>query len=49
MNKLRYMILAMTAMLSFAAISCNQEEEYTPGKPDSEDCFGVYFPSQDAT
>ena len=49
MNKLRYMILAMTAMLSFAAISCNQDEEYAPGKPDSEDCFGVYFPSQDAT
>lgn len=43
------MILAMAAVLSFAAISCTPEEEYTPGKPDSEECFGIYFPSQEAT
>lgn len=48
MNKLRYMISVMTAILSFAAISCTPQEEYTPGKPDVEDCFGVYFPSQEA-
>lgn len=42
------MILAMAAILSFAAISCTPQEEYTPGKQDVEGCFGVYFPSQDA-
>ena len=49
MNKLRYMILAMTAILSFAAISCTPAEEYTPGKSDVEGCFGVYFPTQEAS
>lgn len=49
MNKLKYMILAMTAMLSFALISCNQEEPYTPGEQDLEGCYGVYFPSQEAS
>lgn len=49
MNKLRYMILAMTAILSFAAISCTPTEEYAPGKPDIEGCFGVYFPTQEAS
>ena len=43
------MILALTAVLSFALISCNQEEQYTPGEPDMEGCYGVYFPSQDAS
>lgn len=42
------MIIAMTALLSFAAISCAPKEDYAPGKPDAEGCFGVYFPSQDA-
>lgn len=49
MNKLRYMILAMAAILSFAAISCAPVEEYTPGQPDIEGCFGVYFPTQEAS
>lgn len=49
MNKLRYMILALTAVLSMAAISCTPEETYTPGEPDVEGCQGVYFPSQEAT
>ena len=48
MNKLRYMILAFAAVLSLAAISCSPKSEYTPGKQDVEDCFGVYFPSQEA-
>jgi hypothetical protein len=48
MNKLRYMILAFAAVLSLAAISCSPKSEYTPGKQDMEDCFGVYFPSQEA-
>lgn len=48
MNNFRYMIIAMTALLSFAAISCAPEEDYAPGKQDVEGCFGVYFPSQDA-
>ena len=49
MNKLRYMILAMAAVLSFAVVSCGPEETYTPGEPDVEGCFGVYFPSQEAS
>lgn len=49
MNRLRYMILALAAVLSFAAISCTPQEEYAPGQPDLEDCFGIYFPSQDAS
>ena len=42
------MILAFAAVLSLAAISCSPKSEYTPGKQDMEDCFGVYFPSQEA-
>ena len=50
MNKLRYMILAMmAAVLSFAAISCTPEEEYKTGEPDIEGCYGIYFPSQEAS
>lgn len=49
MNKLRYMVLAMAAVLSLAVISCTPEETYTPGEPDADGCLGVYFPSQTAT
>lgn len=49
MNKLKYMILALAAVLSFATISCTQEDDYTRGEPDLEGCFGVYFPSQEAS
>ena len=43
------MILAMMAMLSFAAISCTPEEEYQKGELDVEGCYGVYFPSQEVS
>lgn len=49
MNKLRYMIIAMTAILSFAMVSCTPKEDYEPGKPDNEACYDIHFPSQDAT
>ena len=49
MNKSRYIIIAMTAILSFAMASCSQKEIYEPGKADVEGCFEVHFPSQDAT
>ena len=39
----------MAAVLSFAVVSCGPEETYTPGEPDVEGCFGVYFPSQEAS
>lgn len=49
MNRSRYMIIAMAAILSSVVMSCTQSEEYTPGKPDVEGCYEVHFPSQEAT
>lgn len=31
----------------FALASCDNEEEYKPGEPDVDGCYGVYFPSQE--
>ena len=31
----------------FAFASCDNEEEYKPGEPDVDGCYGVYFPSQE--
>lgn len=35
---------ALAALLSLAATSC-VEETYTPGEPELEGCYGVYFPT----
>lgn len=48
MKKLSSIILALAA-LSFAAVSCQEEEIFQPGEPDVTGCFGVYFPKQDAS
>ena len=49
MKKFRYFFLALAA-LSFAAVSCQTEEEpFEPGEPDVAGCYGVYFPIQEAT
>lgn len=36
------------AAFSLLAVSCQEELAYTPGEPDLEGCYGVYFPTQDA-
>lgn len=33
-------------MAAAALCSCSEEEEYTPGTPEDENTYGVYFPSQ---
>ncbi len=33
-------------MAAAALCSCSEEEEYTPGTPEDESTYGVYFPSQ---
>lgn len=43
-------ILFAAAVAALAVISCQTEQEtYEPGTPDREDCYGVYFPVQDAS
>ncbi len=39
----------MMAVLPFMALSCAPEEVFNPGEPDLDGCYGVYFPTQDAT
>lgn len=39
----------MMAVLPFMALSCAPEEVYQAGEPDLEGCYGVYFPTQDAS
>lgn len=39
----------MMAVLPFMALSCAPEEVFNPGEPDLEGCYGVYFPTQDAS
>ena len=49
MKKFRYLLIAL-ATLSFAAVSCQpQEEAFEPGDPDVSGCYGVYFPVQEAS
>lgn len=42
----KYLYIFMTAVLSMALVSCVEEEPYSPGELDNEDCYGVYFPTQ---
>jgi hypothetical protein len=45
-----YRILIALLAFSFIAVSCkNQEFEYIPGDPETSGCYGVYFPTQDAS
>ncbi len=44
MKTLKYMIYCvMAAIVSLSATSC-VEEQYAPGEPEKEGCYGVYFP-----
>ncbi len=35
------------AAISFASVSCVQEEPHKMGEPDNDGCYGVYFPAQE--
>ena len=48
MKKLSSIIFALAA-LSFAAVSCQEEEIFQPGEPEESGCYGVYFPVQEAS
>ena len=37
----------LMAALPLSLASCAEELEYTPGEPDLENCYGVYFPEQE--
>lgn len=37
------------AAFSLLAVSCQEEIAYTPGEQDLEGCYGVYFPTQEAS
>ena len=39
----------MTAAAFVLAAACTQVEEYQPGDPDVEGCYGVFFPEQEAS
>lgn len=43
-NIFKYILAA--AAVSFAATACVQEEAHTPGEPEVDGCYGVYFPAQ---
>lgn len=44
-NIFKYILAA--AAVSFAATACVQEEAHTPGEPEVDGCYGVYFPVQE--
>ena len=45
-----YRILIALLAFSFIAVSCKDKEyEYIPGEPEASGCYGVYFPTQDAS
>lgn len=44
-SKFTYALMA----LSMVAVSCVQEETFKPGEEDDANCYGVYFPKQDAS
>ena len=49
MKRFRYFFLALAA-ISLAAVSCQEKETpFQPGEPEESGCYGVYFPTQDAT
>jgi hypothetical protein len=45
----RYIAYFISAIFALSAISCQEELKYQPGEPDHENCYGVYFPSQNGT
>lgn len=49
MKKILSYIFMFGAVAALTLSSCAKKEVYQPGEPDSETCFGVYFPSQEAS
>ena len=47
----KFYTILLGVAVSLAAVSCLEEkqEPYTPGEPEAENCFGVYFPAQEAS
>ena len=49
MKKIFY-FLSLAAALTFTLVSCQKEiTPHQPGEPDADNCYGVYFPAQDAS
>lgn len=49
MKKIFY-FLSLAAAAAFTLTSCQEEiKPHEPGEPDSADCYGVYFPAQEAS
>jgi hypothetical protein len=46
--KFNKILFSLMASFSLLAVSCQKEVAYTPGEPDLENCYGVYFPTQEA-
>lgn len=44
-----YKAIAAAATVLFAVAACQTEEVFQVGEPDMEGCYGVYFPSQEAS
>lgn len=44
-NKFLYVLAA----LSFVAVACEEEEAIEPGEQEVENCYGVFFPAQEAS
>lgn len=49
MKKILSYIFMFGAVAALTLSSCAKKEAYQPGEPDSETCYGVYFPSQEAS
>lgn len=49
MKTLRKILYALIVSLCAFAVSCTEDDTFTPGEPDLEGCYGVYFPEQDNT
>lgn len=47
-NPVRFTYLMTAAALVLVA-ACVQVEEYQPGDPDAEGCYGIFFPEQEAS
>lgn len=47
----KFYTILLGVAVSLAAVSCLEEkqEPYTPGEPEAENCYGVYFPAQEAS
>lgn len=49
MKKILSYFIMFGAVAALTLSSCAKKEAYQPGEPDSETCYGVYFPSQEAS